>query len=83
MTKSDPINRLNNSKLDDKGHHEYEFGANKTPVEVIKGGAFKRTYFRAIYCGINKIWYRKSWKEFDEFKNIDKKCYCSNMMMLM
>ena len=25
------------------------FGANKTPVEVIKEGAFGRTYFRDIY----------------------------------
>ena len=23
-----------------------DFGANKTPVEVIKGGAFEGTYFR-------------------------------------
>ena len=30
-----------------------EFGANKTPVEVIKEGAFRGTYFRDIYSGIN------------------------------
>ena len=23
-------------------------------------------------------WYRKSWKEFDQAKNIDQKYYCSN-----
>ena len=41
-----------------------DFGANKTPVEIIKEGAFRGTYF-------NGKWYRKSWKEFDELKNID------------
>ena len=38
------------------------FGTNKTLVEVIKKGAFGRTYFRDIYFGINGKWYRKSWK---------------------
>ena len=28
------------------------FGANKTPVEVIKEGAFGGTYFRDIYSGV-------------------------------
>ena len=45
-----------------------DFGANKTPVEVIKEGAFGGTYFRDIYSSINGKWYRKSWKEFDELK---------------
>ena len=49
-----------------------DFGANKTPVEVIKEGGFGRTYFRGIYSGVNNKWYRKSWKEFDEIKNIDE-----------
>ena len=26
-----------------------DFGANKTPVEVIKEGAFGRTYFRDLF----------------------------------
>ena len=30
-----------------------DFGANETPVEVIKDGAFRGTYFRDIYSGIN------------------------------
>ena len=30
-----------------------DFGANKTPVEITKEGAFGRTYFRDIYPGIN------------------------------
>ena len=29
-----------------------DFGANKTPVEIIKEGAFGGTYFRNIYSGI-------------------------------
>ena len=37
-----------------------DFGANKTPAEVID-----------IYTGVNDKSYRKSWKEFDELKNID------------
>ena len=54
------------------------FGTNKTPVEVIKEGVFGRTFFRDIYSGINGKLYTKSWKEFDELKNIDKKYHCSN-----
>ena len=41
------------------------FGANKT-------------YFRENYCGVNSNWYRKSWKEFDKLKNIDRRYCCSN-----
>ena len=55
-----------------------DFGANKTPVEIIKEGAFRRTYFRDIYSGINSTWYRKSWKGFDLLENIDQNHYCSN-----
>ena len=53
-----------------------DFGANKTPVEVIKEGAFEGTYFRGIYSGVNGKRYRKSWKEFSRLKNIDQNCYC-------
>ena len=49
------------------------FDANKTPVEVIREGAFGETYFRDIYSGINGKWYRKSLKEFDQLKDIDQK----------
>ena len=55
-----------------------DFGANKTPVEIIREGAFGGTYFRDIYYGINSKWYRKPWKEFDVLKDIDQKNYCSN-----
>ena len=52
--------------------------ANKTPVEVVKEGAFGGTYFRDIYSGVNSRWYSKTWKEFNELKNIDLLYYCSN-----
>ena len=52
-----------------------DFGANKTPVEVIKEGAFGGTYFSDIYSSVNCKWYRKSWKV---PKDIDRKSYCSN-----
>ena len=55
-----------------------DFGANKTPVEIIKEGAFEGTYFRDIYSGVNDKWYKKSWNEFNELKNIDQSYYCSN-----
>ena len=35
-------------------------------------------YFRDIYSGVNESWYRNSWKEFDQLKNIDQKFYCSD-----
>ena len=55
-----------------------DFGANKTPIEVIKEGAFGGTYFRDIYSSVNGKWYKKSWKEFNQLKNIDHKYYCSD-----
>ena len=55
-----------------------DFKPDKTPVEIIKEGAFGGTYFRNIYSGINDIWYKESWKEFKELKNIDQKYYSSN-----
>ena len=36
-----------------------DFGANKTPVEVIKTGAFGVTYFKEVYSRVNEKWYRK------------------------
>ena len=55
-----------------------KFGANKTPVEVIEEGVFGGTYFRDIYSGINGKWYKNSWKEFHQLKNIDQKYYFSD-----
>ena len=53
-----------------------DFSPNKMPVEIIKEGAFGGTYFRDIYSGINGKRFRKSWKEFDQLKNIGQKYYC-------
>ena len=50
-----------------------DFAANKTHIEVIKEGAFGGTYFRDIYSSANEKWYKKSWKESDQLKNIDQK----------
>ena len=53
-----------------------DFSVNKTPVEIIKEGAFGGTYFGYIYSGVNGKWYQKSWNEFSSLKNIEY--YCSN-----
>ena len=55
-----------------------DFGANKTPVEVIREGAFGGTYFRDFYSNANGKWYKKSWKKFDQLKHINQKYYCSD-----
>ena len=55
-----------------------DFSPNKKPIEVIKEGAFGGTYFRDIYSVINGKQYRKSWKEFDQLKDIKQKYFCSN-----
>ena len=54
------------------------FSLNKTPIEIIKEGAFGGTYFRDIYSDINEKWYKNSWKEFVHLKNIDAKFYASD-----
>ena len=54
------------------------FNPNKTPIEIIKEGAFGGTYFRDIYSNINGKWYRNSWKEFDFLERIDPKLYLNN-----
>ena len=45
---------------------------------MIKEGAFGGTYFRDIYSGTKEKWYRKSWKELDQLKDIDQNVYCSS-----
>ena len=55
-----------------------DFDANKTPIEEIKEGAFGSTYFKDIYSSVNEKWYKKSWKELDQLKNIDQKFYFSD-----
>ena len=46
------------------------FTANKTPIEIIKEGAFGGTYFRDIYSSVNSKWYCNSWKEFNFLKTL-------------
>ena len=41
------------------------FNPNKTPIEIIKEGAFGGAYSRDIYSNINGKWYRNSCKEFN------------------
>ena len=55
-----------------------DFGANKMPIEVIREGTFGGTYFRGIYSSVTRKWYKKSWKESDQLKNIDQKFHCSD-----
>ena len=52
-----------------------DFSPNKTPVEVIREGFFEGPYFRDIYSGINRKWYKTSRKEFVQLKNIDDPDY--------
>ena len=40
INRDEVVNRLNNSVLKDKGVLQLDFGANKTPIEVIKEDTF-------------------------------------------
>ena len=60
-----------------------DFGANKTPVKVIKEGAFGGTYFRDICSGVNGNWCRKLWKIYDELKNLIRTIIAQVIMMLV
>ena len=71
--RDETVDRVNNSALEDKGLLQMVSGANKTPVEVIRVGAFGGTYFRNICFGVTGKWYKKSWKEFNQLKNTDQK----------
>ena len=55
-----------------------DFRPNITPIEVIKKGAFRGTYFRDIYSSVTNKCYKNSWKEFNVLKEIDQKYYCSD-----
>ena len=52
-----------------------DFGPNISPVEVIKKGAFRGTYFRNIYSGVNDKFYKDIWKQFEALEDIGKKYY--------
>ena len=47
-------------------------------ISYVPPNTFGGTYFRDIYCGVNGRWYKKSWKEFDQLKDIGQKYYCSD-----
>ena len=57
------------------------FGTNKTPVEIIKEGAFGETYIKDTYSGVYDKWYSKPWEEFKELKNIDQIIIAQIIMM--
>ena len=78
ISRVEAINRLNNSVLEDKGFLQTYFGANKIATEVIREDAFGGTHFGDIYSGVTGKWYKKSWKEIDQLKDIDQKYYCSD-----
>ena len=58
-----------------------DFGANKSPIEIIKEGAFGGTHFRDIYSGVDGKWYKKSWKEFNQLKILIKSIIVQIIMM--
>ena len=58
-----------------------DFSPNKTPIEIIKEGALEGTYFKDIYSDVSKKWWKNSWKEFDQLKNINAKFYASDIMI--
>ena len=60
-----------------------DFGTNLTPIEVIKKGAFGRTYFRDIYFSVNDRWYKDSWKEFKDLKILIVSIIVVIVMMLI
>ena len=52
-----------------------DFGTNEIRIKLMKEGAFGGTYFRDNYSGVNGKWYKKTWKQFDQLKDIDQKYY--------
>ena len=50
-----------------------DFNPNINPIDVIKKG-----YFRNIYSNVNNTFYKNTWKEFKELKDIDKKYHRSD-----
>ena len=59
-------------------YHKWILGPSISPIEVIKKSTFGGTYFRYIYSSVNDKFYKDSWKEFEELKDIDKKYYSSD-----
>ena len=51
-------------------------------MKELKKVRFGDTHFRDICSGFNGKWHRKSWKEFDQLKDIDKSIIAQIIMML-
>ena len=66
------------SNLDNKGVLQMKFNPNINPIDVIEEGAFGGTCFRNIHSNVNNRFYKNTWKEFKELKDVDKKYYCSD-----
>ena len=49
ISRDGAVNRLNNSVLENKGVLQMDFGANKTPGEIIGEVAFGGTYFNKTF----------------------------------
>ena len=45
------------------------------PIRRLLKELEKTDIFRDIYSSVNGKWYKKSWKEFDQLKDIDQKLY--------
>ena len=57
---------------------QIKFNPNKTPIEIIKEGAFVATYFRDIILVLMRKGTKNLWKEFVHLENIDAKFYASD-----
>ena len=78
LIKKAAVNVLNNSNLSNKSVLRVEFRRNISPVDVIKKGSFGGTYFRDIYSYFTDKFYKNSWKEFKELKDVDGKYFRSD-----
>ena len=78
ISRDEAVNRLNNFVLEDKGVLKMHFGANETPVELNKEGAFGGTNFRDTDSRVKEKWNRNSLKKFDQLKDINQTFYSSD-----
>ena len=63
--------------------HWMDFRPNKTPIKVIKKGAFGGFYIRDIYFGVTDKWHKNSWKYFSVRKDIDQNIIVQIILMLV
>ena len=92
MTKNDATNMLNNSKLDNKGSSwiwfwlkiKIDFGKNKIPVEIIKGGgAFGGTFSKIFILALIKNGIESHGKNFMIEKKLIKLITAQIIMIIM